>query len=105
MPLAAVQSRALRRQRPDSAPSPPPPPGLSYPRPAGAESPPEHLDRAMPVLPQGEGELFTDPSADCARAAFRAKPRALADKLTSVADAVARLVHDGDYLAIGGFGA
>ena len=26
------------------------------------------------------------------------------DKVTTVADAVARLVHDGDYLAIGGFG-
>jgi glutaconate CoA-transferase, subunit A len=56
-------------------------------------------------LPHGEGELFTDPSADRARAAFRGKPRALADKLTTVADAVARLVRDGDYLAIGGFGA
>src|SRR5207245_3592067 len=37
-------------------------------------------------------------------AAFRDKPRALTDKLTTVADAVARLVRDGDYLAIGGFG-
>src|SRR5207253_2606699 len=35
---------------------------------------------------------------------FRDKPRALADKLTTVGDAVGRLVHDGDYLAIGGFG-
>src|SRR5207245_10009907 len=32
------------------------------------------------------------------------KLRALTDKLTTVADAVARLVNDGDYLAIGGFG-
>src|SRR4051812_11380795 len=59
---------------------------------------------SMPPLPQGTGPLFTDPSAEALRAAFRAKPRALADKLTTVADAVARLVHDGDYLAIGGFG-
>jgi glutaconate CoA-transferase, subunit A len=58
----------------------------------------------MPPLPQGTGPLFSDPSAEALRAAFRAKPRALADKLTTVADAVARLVHDGDYLAIGGFG-
>ena len=48
--------------------------------------------------------LFTDPSADRAREAFAAKPRALTDKVTTVADAVARLIRDGDYLAIGGFG-
>src|SRR4051795_9121745 len=54
---------------------------------------------------RGEGALFTDPSAERARQAFAAKPRALVDKLTTVADAVARLVRDGDYLAIGGFGA
>src|SRR5881227_114443 len=59
----------------------------------------------MPPLPQGTGPLFTDPSAEALRAAFAAKPRALTDKLTTVADAVARLVRDGDYLAIGGFGA
>ena len=59
----------------------------------------------MDPLPHGDGPLFTDPSADRARAFFATKPRALADKVTTVADAVARLVHDGDYLAIGGFGA
>src|SRR3954447_7867215 len=59
----------------------------------------------MPPLPQGTGPLFTNPSAEALRAAFAAKPRALTDKLTTVADAVARLVHDKDYLAIGGFGA
>src|SRR5947209_14467857 len=53
---------------------------------------------------QGDGALYTDPSADRARAWFAGKPRALADKLTTVAEAVARLIHDGDYLAIGGFG-
>src|SRR5262245_17139407 len=58
----------------------------------------------MDTLSQGDGPLFTDPSADRARAAFAAKPRAPTDKLTTVADAVARLVHDGDYLAVGGFG-
>jgi glutaconate CoA-transferase subunit A len=52
----------------------------------------------------GEGPLFTDPSADQARAWFVGKPRAMTDKLTTVAEAVARLVHDGAYLAIGGFG-
>jgi glutaconate CoA-transferase subunit A len=58
----------------------------------------------MNTLSQGDGELFSDPSANHARAFFAAKPRALTDKLTTVAEAVARLVHDGDYLAIGGFG-
>jgi len=58
----------------------------------------------MESPPQGGGVLFTDPSADKARLAFVNKPRALCDKLTDVADAVRRLVHDGDYLAVGGFG-
>jgi len=59
----------------------------------------------MDSLSQGEAPLFTDPSADRARAFFATKPRALHDKLTTVAAAVTRLVQDGDYLAIGGFGA
>ena len=58
----------------------------------------------MDTLSQGRGELFSDPSANAARAAFAQKPRAAVDKVTTVADAVARLVQDGDYLAIGGFG-
>jgi len=59
----------------------------------------------MDTLPRGEGELYADPSADHARAFFASKPRALVDKTTTVADAVGRLVQDGDYLAVGGFGA
>ena len=58
----------------------------------------------MDIFSQGDGPLFADPSADRARAFFAGKSRALQDKLTSVADAVRRLVMDGDYLAIGGFG-
>src|SRR5919204_748766 len=58
----------------------------------------------MDILSRGEGALFADPSADHARQFFAAKPRALTDKVTTVADAVARLVQDGDYLAVGGFG-
>src|SRR5436305_13397897 len=54
--------------------------------------------------PVPDGRLFTDPDPDAARAAFAAQPRALADKRTTVAEAVAKHVHDGDYLAIGGFG-
>jgi len=57
-------------------------------------------DTAKPQPP-----LFADPSANRARERFAQKPRALTDKLTTVADAVSRLIHDGDYLAIGGFGA
>ncbi len=48
--------------------------------------------------------FFADPHPDHARAAFQDKSRALTSKLTTVADAVARLVKDGDYLATGGFG-
>ncbi|HJZ58706.1 MAG TPA: CoA-transferase [Gemmataceae bacterium] len=48
--------------------------------------------------------LFTSPDPDAARAAFAAKPRGLSDKLMPVAEAVRRFVHDGDYLAVGGFG-
>jgi glutaconate CoA-transferase subunit A len=48
--------------------------------------------------------LFADPSADTARQAFRGKSRAMVRKVTTVAEAVGRLVADGDYLAIGGFG-
>jgi glutaconate CoA-transferase subunit A len=58
----------------------------------------------MDILSRGQGELFSDPSAEHARQFFAGKPRALVDKLTTVADAVRRLVNDGDYLAIGGFG-
>src|SRR5829696_5804589 len=56
------------------------------------------------MIPQPEGRLFTDPDPDTARAVFAAQPRALADKRMTVAEAVRRYVHDGDYLAIGGFG-
>jgi glutaconate CoA-transferase subunit A len=59
----------------------------------------------MDPLSRGDGALFSDPSADRAREFFRTKPRALTDKTTTVAEAVARLVADGDYLAVGGFGA
>lgn len=59
----------------------------------------------MAVLSKGSGELFTDPSANHAREAFRHKPRAMTDKVMTASAAVTRLIHDGDYLAIGGFGA
>src|SRR5436305_11732415 len=52
----------------------------------------------------GQGALFSDPSCEAARHFFVNKPRGCTDKLTTVGDAVRQLVHDGDYLAIGGFG-
>jgi len=58
----------------------------------------------MTTLSRGEGALFSDPSANHARQSFAAKPRALTDKVMTVAEAVRRFVHSGDYLAIGGFG-
>jgi glutaconate CoA-transferase subunit A len=57
------------------------------------------------VIEQGVGRIFTDPDADKAREFFRHKSRALVSKLTTVKEAVERLVKDGDYLSIGGFGA
>lgn len=54
---------------------------------------------------QGTGALYADPSANQARAFFSQKSHALVSKVTTVAEAVARLIHDGDYLALGGFGA
>jgi len=58
----------------------------------------------MPATDAGNGQLFSDPSANRLRESFADKPRALTDKRTTVTDAVKRLVHDGDYLGIGGFG-
>ncbi|MEO1997391.1 MAG: CoA-transferase [Planctomycetaceae bacterium] len=53
---------------------------------------------------EGGKPLFMDPDAWSARTVFRAKSKGRRDKVTTVADAVARLVSDGDYLATGGFG-
>ena len=58
----------------------------------------------MNALASGTGPLLTDPSPDAARKLFREKPRALTDKVMPVREAVTRFVHDGDYLASGGFG-
>jgi glutaconate CoA-transferase subunit A len=58
----------------------------------------------MSALSAGTGPLFVDPSANALRQINAQRPRALVDKLTTVADAVTRCVRTGDYLAIGGFG-
>jgi glutaconate CoA-transferase, subunit A len=59
----------------------------------------------MIVHDAGDGPLFTDPSSDRAREHFRGKRAGLVDKVMTVAEAVRRFVHDGHYLAVGGFGA
>jgi len=53
---------------------------------------------------EGGKPLFMDPDPWLARNAFRDKAKGRRDKVTTVADAVDRLVSDGDYLATGGFG-
>lgn len=55
-------------------------------------------------ISQSKGSLYTHPSANQARAYFAGKPRGMTDKVMGVKEAVANLIHDGDYLAIGGFG-
>lgn len=59
---------------------------------------------AMETIFEGKGRLFTDPDPDKARDVFRQRSRSLTNKQMSVKEAVSRFVHDGDYLAVGGFG-
>lgn len=54
---------------------------------------------------QGIRPLFMPPDVDGARQHFRTKVKGMVDKVATVAEAVAGLIHDGDYIAIGGFGA
>ncbi|MFO0877915.1 MAG: CoA-transferase [Gemmataceae bacterium] len=58
----------------------------------------------MEPLERGRKVSYCNPDVNAARAAFAARPRGRVDKLTTVADAVSRLIHDGDYVALGGFG-
>jgi glutaconate CoA-transferase subunit A len=50
------------------------------------------------------GELFMPPDMNEARRFFANKSRVMDPKLTTVSEAVKRLIHDGDYIASGGFG-
>lgn len=59
----------------------------------------------MDVIEEGIGRLLTDPDPDNAREFFRKKSRKMVDKVMSLKDAIEKFVHDGGYLAIGGFGA
>lgn len=58
----------------------------------------------MNIVAEGTAPLFMNPDPDPAREHFRKKNKSLADKRMSVKDAVAKFIHDGDYLAVGGFG-
>jgi len=59
----------------------------------------------MDVLEEGKGELLAwhDPD-EHRRWILENKPRSLEDKQMSLKEAVAKFVHDGDYIASGGFG-
>ncbi len=59
-------------------------------------------DAAESIVPQGE--LYIPPDVDAARAFFSQKSRAMTNKLVSVSEAVSRFIHQGDYMASGGFG-
>ncbi len=61
------------------------------------------MNEQVPTL-FSQGELFSSPCVDEARSFFMQKPRTMANKLMSVSEAVSRFVHDGDYIASGGFG-
>jgi len=56
------------------------------------------------VILEGKGELLTDPDPNAAREHFRKKNRAMTRKVMDVKEAVSKYIHDGDYLAVGGFG-
>jgi glutaconate CoA-transferase subunit A len=55
-------------------------------------------------LVSSQGELFSPPDVDAARAFFAQKSHAMTDKRMTVSEAVSRFIHNGDYLASGGFG-
>jgi len=58
----------------------------------------------MEILDEGEGELLAWYDPDEHRKWIAKKPRDLTDKRMTIKEAVSKFVHDGDYIAIGGFG-
>ena len=63
------------------------------------------MPKKMDILAEGTGELVGWHDPDENRAWIREhKPRGLTDKRMQVGEAVEGFVHDGDYLAVGGFG-
>jgi glutaconate CoA-transferase subunit A len=59
----------------------------------------------MNVIKKGKGELFTDIDPDHARAFFQTKSRKMVNKAMTLTKAIETFVHEGEYLALGGFGA
>jgi acyl CoA:acetate/3-ketoacid CoA transferase alpha subunit len=53
---------------------------------------------------EGQGRIFTEVDPDLMRECFRCKSKKLTNKVTSAKEAVRVHLHDGDYLAVGGFG-
>jgi len=51
-----------------------------------------------------QGKIFTEIDSDVMRDFFRKKSKKMINKLTTVKEAVSELIHDGDYIAVGGFG-
>lgn len=63
------------------------------------------MAKNMAILAEGDGELIGWHDPDENRGWVRDnKPRGLRDKRMSVCEAVERYVHDGNYVAVGGFG-
>jgi glutaconate CoA-transferase subunit A len=63
------------------------------------------MTKHMEIVAEGQGELLGWHDPDENRAWVRDnKQRGLIDKRMSVAEAIQRFVHDGDYVAFGGFG-
>lgn len=58
----------------------------------------------MSELKSGLGEIFTEMDIEVMRNHFRSKNKKMVNKETTVKEAVEKFVHDGDYLAVGGFG-
>ena len=65
----------------------------------------EKENTAMNIIKKGKGELFTDPDPDYARTFFQKKSRKMVNKSMTLTKAIETFVHDGEYLALGGFGA
>lgn len=60
--------------------------------------------REKEELHSGMKELFFFPVVDQMRGYFSKKPKLLRSKLTTIKEAVERIICDGSYIAIGGFG-
>ena len=58
----------------------------------------------MEKLKSGKGSIFTEMDSDKMREIFHKKTKKQVSKLTDIKTAIKNLVHDGDYLSLGGFG-